>query len=158
MYRSRLDTEIYSKVACMFGLETDDVRRIVLSFFDDILVVAKKYPFNNPRKIYSRAKFDSIVTSYVACLPCLGRLGPSYTRYIKWRSNVAIPLERRTRKSCREESRRDEIENIAASIFSGKTPCFNKSKKGSELFDNVWLVGTDGKKLARQVIKKRKNA
>lgn len=47
---------------------------------------------------------------------------------------------------------------MASDILSGKTPePVRKIKRNTELYDRVWLVGQDGKKLARQVIPKSKS-
>jgi hypothetical protein len=50
----------------------------------------------------------------------------------------------------------DDIEHIADDILSGRTPFLIRKRKGNEMYDRVWLVGQDGKRLARQVIPKEK--
>lgn len=50
----------------------------------------------------------------------------------------------------------DDIEHIADDILAGRSPEIKK-KRNSELFYNVWLVEENGKRLARQVIKKDKD-
>ncbi len=58
------------------------------------------------------------------------------------------------RSSYRGRRKESEFETMAAEILSGKTPSIVPKRKKSELYDSIWIVGKDGKKLARQVIKK----
>lgn len=47
----------------------------------------------------------------------------------------------------------NDIETMAAEALAGRHVSFCKRKK-TELYNQVWMVGKDGKTLARQVIPK----
>ena len=150
---NRIDESEFRLIASELGLGVSEVRRAVSSFFAVIASDADSLPFDNARKIYSREKFKEFVK--VRCIPYVGRIGPVYSRYLKWRANEAKGQPSERRSSYRTGMTRDEIEHIAASILAGRTPQITR-KKNSELFNRVWLVGKDGKKSARQVIPKEK--
>lgn len=152
MARSLIDEAEYRKIGEELGIDPADVKRAVGSFFSVILEDCKELPFNNHRKIYSREKFSEY--SVVRNIPYIGRIGPVYSRYLKWRANEAAGYEMTPRSSYRSRRLQGEIEDIAAAILSGKAPSISKKKKGSELYDRIWIVGKDGKKSARQVIPK----
>ena len=153
MRTSKIDDEAFRKIAEKLGVPESEVRRAVLSFFDIILSESKALPFDNEKRIYTRDKFNEYQTCYT--VPYIGRLGPVYSRYIKWRSNEANAFDRRPRSDYRRRITQDEIEHIAEDVLSGKAPSYHK-KKGNEMYNRVWVVGKDGKKLAWQVIPKDK--
>lgn len=154
--RNRDDEAEYRRIADELGLDASDVKRAVVSFFDVFEMEARKLPFDNCRRIYSREKFSSY--SKVRNIPSVGRLGPSYSRYLKWRANEAKEIDMEPRKKPRGRIPKEAIEKMASDILSGKTPePVKKIKRNTELYDRVWLVGQDGKKLARQVIPKSKS-
>ena len=152
MARNRKDDPIINRIAQEYDLETEDVFRVVRSFFSAIRVYASRLPFDNPRKIYTKERFDELSSVYN--LPYIGRVGPVYSRYLKWRGNESKGLDQAARSSFRTRWSQGEIEDIAAMILSGETPSLPEKKKKSEMYDTVWVVGKDGKKLAKQVIKK----
>ena len=123
------------------------------SFFEVFGMDARSLPFDNPKKIFSRDVFDG--KSIVRQIPYIGRLGPVYSNYLKWRANESGQFQMVPRSSYRSGITQNEIENMAVAALSGSAPSFEKKKK-SEMFDRVWLVGQDGKKSARQVIPKEK--
>lgn len=152
MGRSKSDIKEFRRIASELGLEVEDVASIVDSFFAIIAGEARSLPFNNHRKIFTKDKFSDYAV--VRNIPYIGRLGPAYSRYLKWRGNEARDLSQVPRSSYRSRFSQDEVENIAAEILSGGTPSPLKKKRNSELYERVWLVGQDGKKSARQVIPK----
>lgn len=152
MGRNKIEESDYRSIAEETGLDAADVKRAVQSFFAIILRDAKKLPFNTWKKIYQKDKFNEIAA--VRNIPYLGRLGPVYSRYLKWRANEARELNQVPRSSYRSRLSQSEIENMAADILSGKTPSPIKKKKGSEMYSRVWMVGKDGRRQARQVIPK----
>lgn len=151
MARSKTDGAIIEKVAIDNSITASEVNRAVLSFFSVIVKDADSLPFDNERKIYTRDKFGELAKAYN--IPYIGRMGPVYSRYLKWRANEARQLPGGKRSDYRVGLTQGEIEDIAVEILSGGTPQINR-KKNSELFDRVWMVGKDGKKSARQVIPK----
>jgi len=154
MARNKTDEAIYGAIAGdlgIDGLSASEVKRAVLSFFAVIASDADELPFDNIRKIYKKDKFDELVKVYN--IPYVGRIGPVYSRYLKWRANEAKQQPSARRSDYRVGLTQGEIEDIAAIILSGETPQINR-KKNSELFNRVWLVGKEGKKSARQVIPK----
>lgn len=152
MRRNREDEKAYRSLAKQFGVNQSEVRKIVISFFDQIALEARMLPFDNQYRIYSRKAFEN--ASHVVSIPFIGRIGPVYSRYLKWRANISKDLELAPRENYRLRLTQDDIENMAASVLAGKTPSLVR-RKNKEMFDNIWLVDTDGKKLARQVIKKK---
>ena len=141
-------------VAERHGLTEDEVGRIVSSFFICMFLDARRLPFDNPRKIYTKDMFEDFVK--VRQVPFIGRFGPVYSRYRKWRANESQSVAMAPGSSYRSRIRQSDIEATAAAIFSGQTPPPLNKRKKSELFDRVWLVGQDGRKSARQVIPKEK--
>jgi len=152
MGRSRTDESEFRRIASEFGLDSEDVRKAVNSFFEMFLKDAAKLPFNHRRKIYTKEKFDEYVN--VRNIPYIGRLGPAYSRYLRWRGNEAKEVSQVPRSTYQSRYLQSDIENMAAEILSGKTPTPLIKRKNSELYERVWLVGQDGKKSARQVIPK----
>ena len=153
MGRNRKEYARFRRLSEKYGLEGSEVKRIVTSFFDIFMTDASSLPFDNPKKIFSRDVFDR--RSTVRQIPYIGRLGPAYSNYLKWRANESGQFQMVPRSSYRSGITQNEIENMAVAALSGSAPSFEKKKK-SEMFDRVWLVGQDGKKSARQVIPKEK--
>ena len=154
MAKRNLDEADYKRIAADLGLDVTDVRRAVQSFFDTIFLDSIHLPFDDPHKIYSKDRFQEYCKARQ--IPYLGRIGPVYSRYLKWRANESAGIEMAPRSSFRRRIKQSDIENTAAAILSGQTPPPLKKRKGTELFERVWLVGQDGKKSARQVIPKEK--
>ena len=137
-----------------YGLTDTEVRKVVDSFFSVLCHDAKSLPFDNPRKIYSCEGFQRFVM--VRQIPFIGRLGPVYSKYLKWRANESSLIEMAPRSSYRRRVTQSDIESTAGAILSGQTPPPLRKRKGKEMYERVWLVGQDGKKSARQVIPKEK--
>lgn len=152
--RNRTDEAEFRRIASELGIDSEDVASIVNSFFAVILGEARELPFDNHRKIFTKDKFSEYAV--VRNIPYIGRLGPAYSRYLKWRGNESRDLSQVPRSSYRSRLSQNEVENMAAEILSGGTPSPIKKKRTSEFYDRVWLVGQDGKKSARQVIPKKK--
>ena len=152
MGSNRRERARYRTLSEKFGIEESEVRRIVTSFFDVFTVDARSLPFDNPRKIFSKEVFES--RTKVRNIPYIGRLGPVYSRYLKWRQNESKELLQRPRSGYRIRMTQDDIENIAEAVLSGNPLPEIRNRKKSEMFERVWMVGKDGKKSARQVIEK----
>lgn len=152
MGRNSTDEAEFRRIAEELEIDVDDVRKAVNSFFEVFINDAKSLPFDNLRKIYSRQVFSSVVS--IRNIPFIGRLGPSYTRYLRWRANEASSVPMKARSSYRSRYLQSEIESTAAAILSGGTPSLPQKQKFSKMYNRVWLVGQDGKKSARQVIPK----
>lgn len=129
------------------------MKRILASFFSIILGDARSLPFDNPRRIFTKDKFEEYVK--VRHIPFIGRIGPVYSNYLKWRANVSQQIEMTPRSSYRSRRSQSDIESIAAAILTGQAPPPLNKKRGKEMYERVWLVGQDGKKSARQVIPKK---
>ena len=130
-----------------------EVRRCVNAFFGSIVSYARTLPFDNPTRIYAKDKFDEYVR--VWNIPYLGRIGLVYGRYLDWRANESEKLEQKPKSAYRDSLSRDEIETIAGNVLSGGVFSFPKKSK-KENYRRVWMVGKDGKRLARQVLPKEK--
>lgn len=153
MSRSRLEYIDFKLIGSELGVSQEDVKRVVHSFFDSISDYAKKLPFDTVVKIYSKPKFDEY--ERVWNIPYIGRLGMSYNRYLKWRTNESKMIEQETRNLSRSRFSQDEIEHTAGEILAGRVPSLPKKKRVKEMYRRVWMVGRDGKRLARQVIPKK---
>lgn len=150
--QSRIDRKEFGRIAKEFGIPESEVRRIVVSFFDVVSLEAKALPFDNERRIYKRDKFNEYASCY--SIPYVGRIGPVYSRYVKWRSNEAESFDMRPRSDYRYRMTQDEIEHIAEDVLSGNAPPDLKKKRGKDKFNRVWVVGENGKRQAWQVIPK----
>ena len=141
-------------LADRYCLSETEVKKVVDSFFSVLCQDAKALPFDTPRKIYSGDGFQRFVK--VRQIPFIGRMGPVYSNYLKWRANESETIDMVPRSSYRRRVTQSDIENTAAAILFGQTPPPLKKRKGKEMYERVWLVGQDGKKSARQVIPKEK--
>ena len=153
MGRNRKEYVRYRKISSRHDVSEEEVKRILVSFFEVVFADARSLPFDNPRKIFSRDKFEEYVK--VRHIPSIGRIGPVYSNYLKWRANVSQQIEMAPRSSYRSRRTQSDIESTAAAILSGESPPPLKKKRGKEMYERVWLVGQDGKKSARQVIPKK---
>ena len=154
MGRNSRDSARCRTLAERYGLTETEVKKVVDSFFSVLCQDAKALPFDTPRKIYSCEGFQRFVK--VRQIPFIGRIGPVYSNYLKWRANESETIDMVPRSSYRRRVTQSDIENTAAAILSGQTPPPMKKRKGKEMYERVWLVGQDGKKSARQVIPKEK--
>ena len=152
MGRNRKEYARFRRLSAEYGLDESEVKRIVTSFFAIFRMDASSLPFDNPKRIYSKEAFDGIVKARQ--IPYIGRMGPVYSNYLKWRANESSLLRMAPRSSYRRGVTQDDIENMAAAILSGEAPPRIERRNKSEMFDRVWMVGKDGKKSARQVIPK----
>jgi len=154
MARSKVNSAKVRTVADSLGISEAEVRRCVNAFFGVIVCYARTLPFNNPTRIYSKDKFNDYVR--VWNLPYLGRIGLVWGRYLDWRANVSESLGQKRKSVYRDKLSRDEIETIAGAVLSGDAFSLpEKSKK--ENYKRVWIVGKDGKRLARQVLPKEED-
>ncbi len=153
MGTSRREKERTRILSERYGLTESEVKKIASSFFACVFNDAARLPFDNPRRIYSREKFDGFAK--VRQIPYIGRIGPAYSKYLKWRVNESKGIVMAPRSSFRRGVTQSDIEDTAAAILSGQAPPRIKKRKGKEMFERVWLVGQDGKKSARQVIPKK---
>ena len=154
MASNRRDAKEFERIAEKYGLRATEVSRAVHSFFAIIAKEAASLPFDNPQKIYSKAKFDELVK--VRNIPYIGRIGPSYSRYLSWRKNESKSINMEPRSNYRSRLTQDDLDYIAGEILAGRTPPPLRKRKGNEMYNRVWMIGEDGKKLAYQVIPKEK--
>lgn len=122
------------------------------SFFGVIVRESRNLPFDHQNRIYTKDKFDEFVK--VRNIPSIGRIGPSYSRYLKWRGNEAKNHTQVNRSDCRARVPQNEVEYIAEEILAGRTPSPVKKVKVSKAYQRIWMVGKVGKRLARQAIPK----
>lgn len=148
MPRNKKDDIEFSFLARKYGLEASEVRRIVFSFFDILQLKASKLPLDNPTRIFSKDKFNDFV--YVYHIPYIGRIGPVYSRYLLWRKNESVLIEQKNKVSFHNETERQKAERIACEIIYGKRKCCKDDRK--KKYKRVWMVGKDGKRLAKQII------
>lgn len=153
MRSSKTELADYSAIAKSHGLAPEEVKSIVSSFFDTISSGAKSLKFDNPRKIFSKPAFESASAGKVVNIPYIGRIGPIYSRYLKWRRNEAKGITMIPRQKIKKGLTQDEIETIAEIVLGGGQ--YVRESKRKNNFKRVWLVGTKGKTQARQVIPKR---
>lgn len=152
MHKNRLEDADFQQISRVLGVPASEVRRAVYSFFGIITREARALPFDDASRIYTRERFEDFVK--VHNIPSIGRIGPIYSRYLKWRGNEAKNQIQASRSDYRAGISQGEIEHIAAEILSGNTPPPVNKKKATERFNRIWMVGRAGKRMARQVIPK----
>lgn len=152
MYRNRKEEPVLLRISEETGIPVSEVRKAAHSFFAAIKNEARKLPFDNRKKIYRKEVFDTF--AFVRMIPFIGRIGPIYSRYLAWRRNESKLDVQVPRSRYRTRLLQDDIEHMAEAILAGKAPLPVRKKKGNELYKRVWVVGKDGKRLARQVIPK----
>ena len=146
MPRSKIDTADYRLISEQFDVEPEDVRRVVASFFDILQLEARSLPFDNDTRIYSREKFNEYAK--VWNIPFIGRIGPVYSRYLCWRRNESERLEQELKSSFKSVSMKQMADELAKQILKDKSCSVEKNDK----YKRIWVVQTDGKRLAKQVI------
>lgn len=141
-------------IARRFGLEAKDVHKIADSFFSVMYNTAKRLPFDDSSRIYSKAVFDKHSFTYM--IPYIGRIGPVYSRYLSWRANVAKALDSVPRPARKDALPRQEIERLAELALSGVDIRYEDivGKRIRDDYKRVWLVSESGRRQARQLIKK----
>lgn len=149
MKNSKLEEKDFNSVAEELGISPNDVKNVVNSFFDSIVSESRSLPFDNHRKIYSKSAFEKY--AFVRSIPFIGRVGPVYSRYLKWRANESKEIEMIPKPKSGSRLLPEEIEAIAEIVLSGGE---YTEKKKSKNYKHIWLVGEDGKRSARQVIPK----
>lgn len=152
MRLNRTERNDFRKVSSLLGVSEVQVQKAACSYFDSMREYASSLPLDNRKRIYRKDAFGEFIR--VWNIPYLGRLGLSYSRYLQWRRNESKHILQEQRSAYKTRVPRSEIENMARAILSGATPSPLKKKKKSEMFNSIWLVGKEGKKLARQVIPK----
>ena len=150
---SKTELRNFEIVAKQLGVSVSDVKNIVNSFFDVLVSESRKLPFDNPQKIFSKEAFDRLAV--VRQIPFIGRLGPSYSRYLKWRANEAKEIKMVPKHLARKKFTKDEVEAIAEMVLKGEGYAPPERKRNNN-YKRVWLVGQEGKKSARQVIPKER--
>lgn len=153
MKASKTELRDFEIVANQLGVSVSDVKNIVNSFFDVLVSESRKLPFDNPQKIFSKEVFDRFAV--VRQIPFIGRLGPSYSRYLKWRANEAKEIKMVPKHLARKKFTKDEVETIAEMVLKGEGYAPPERKRNNN-YKRVWLVGQEGKKSARQVIPKER--
>lgn len=152
MSRNRRESDDFRKLSAELGVPDNEIKKVLSSFFGVISAYSRTLPFDDHRKIYSRDAFAQY--GCVFNIPYIGRIGPVYSRYLKWRRNESSAVSQEPRSRYGKRILQSEIETMAEDILSGRAPSPARKRKPTELYNRVWLVGKDGKKLARQVIPK----
>ncbi len=152
MSRNRIEECRCREIARCLGVPWTEVRRAVWSFFGELLSYSRSLPFDNPCRIYSTEKFEEY--SKVWNIPSVGRLGPVYSRYLRWRGNEARMIMQKPREVHRASLSQDDFEHIAEDVLAGRVPFIPERKKQKDNSKKVWLVGKERRRLARQVIAK----
>lgn len=155
MPRNRLQEADYRALAHEFSIPASEIKRAVNSFFGVIVKEARELKLDNERRIYGKSRFEEFGT--VRNIPRIGRLGPSYSRYLKWRANEAKRLEQKDRSNYKSRYFASDLERFADDVLSGRKPEPLKKRRSKELYDRIWLVDKYGKRLARQVIPKNED-
>lgn len=164
MANSKIEEREFRLVSERTGLSVDEIHKVVYSFFGVLVNDARRLPFDNPKKIYNKQAFDSL--SAVVHIPYIGRIGPTYNNYIKWRGNVASAFNMLPRPKKKPFLTDEERETLASILIGSKNietiSCeqmladMRKDREPKKDTTNVWLVGKDAKRLANQIIKNDK--
>ena len=143
------DFIILSKV---LSIPMTEIRRAVYSFFDDIVVKADSLPFAVYNKIYKKEPFSTY--QFYQNIPSIGRIGTSYSRYLAWKRNESKQVNQTSRCNCSDSYSQEEIEKLADALLHGKSVIKLEKQKHNTMYSKVWIVSANGKKLAKQIIKK----
>lgn len=154
MRKNKIENRLIVLVASTVGVPLVEARRAINSFFDLIVLKAKALPFDNECRIYSRQAFGQ--KGFAINIPYLGRIGPVYSRYLRWRANASKDQLQENRGQYRSRISEDDIEHIAERLLSGRPLPPIKKTKGKDIYKRVWFVDENGKRLARQIIRKEK--
>lgn len=158
MKLSRSDADICRNIAEEEDVMVSEIRKAVSSYFDSIVSETRKLPFNNPQRIYTKPAFEQ--QSFVANLPYLGRIGPVYSLYLKWRREEAKEFEQISRKKARQIHAAPIIEEEAKKALAGQkvnsTVLRERVPKGK--YNKVWMMHEDGvRRASRQLIVNNKH-
>lgn len=153
MKLSRRDAKTCRALSDELGIPVSEVRKAVVSYFDSIVSAARKLPFDNLNRIYSKEAFTE--KSFIVNVPYIGRIGPVYSLYIKWRREESKEVQHVPRSKVRQVYAKPLIEEEAIKALSGQkvNSRLLKDRMPRGKFNKVWLIGSDGcRKAARQVI------
>ena len=135
------------------GIEFSEVKKALISYFDSIVSSANKLPFDRDNRIYSVSAFHEF--PYCINLPYLGRLGPVYSLYIKWRAKESRVQEKVLRSQAKKEHLKPLIEEAAKQALAGNKvdSSLLQQRLPSGKYKTVWLVDKNKKKkAAKQMI------
>lgn len=138
------------------GISETEVQKAVVSFFDDIVVSTRKLPFDNIKRIYTADAVEDKACVYN--IPHIGRLGPMYSQYIKWRADIADEYDMVLREDVRDVHLNGRIEELAALALSGHkvTRDMMKDPIPSGMYHKVWIIDKEGRRrAAKQLFKKQ---
>lgn len=155
MKLSRTDRARCRCISDETALPQREVMKAVEAYFDSIVEKTRSLPFDTPKRIYSRAAFARC--SFVVNIPYIGRIGPVYSRYLKWRSSESRDIDMVSRADVREDHFRPMIEEAARDALDGKAVDVRalRERIPRGKYEKVWLVDAEGRRRsARQLIKK----
>ena len=158
MRLSLRDRRLIKEIAEDAQIPFAEVRKAILSYFASIVSASLKLPFDNPQRLYSKAAF--LEHSFVVNIPYIGRIGPVYSLYLKWRKNEAENYEKVLRHKVRQVYSRALIEEEAQKALKGQkvNEKLLKERIPRGKYNRVWLMDSGGKRrAARQVIVKTKD-
>ena len=138
------------------GVSEVEVRKAVISYFDEIIKNVRRLPFNNARRIYTYEAVN--VLAPVFNLPGIGRIGPVYSAYLKWRREEARELDMDRRTIVKKRFLDERIEEATQLAMAGcrvhKDYLRDPMPRG--MYSKVWIIDKNGRRrAAKQVIKKQ---
>lgn len=157
MKLSRTDRQWANSYADANSVSRGEIQKAIVSFFDDMLVQIRKLPFDNARRIYTHDAIEE--RAPVFNIPSLGRIGPVYASYLKWRREEALNEDMELRETVKTRYRDERIEEAAKLAKEGKriTNEFFRNIIPSGAYKKVWFIDKGGKrKVAKQVYKIKK--
>lgn len=146
MPRRRPDHVTLLAAASACAVPMADARRIVDSYFGAFLAEMKSMPLDTPYRIYRRDAFEGRF-SRVLSIPSVGRLGPVYSRYLKWRRNAMEDTAALAAGSA--YAVRGEVKDAAA---AGTGTVAGRPSPSAR---RIWVIGLEGRRLARQAARIR---
>ena len=156
MKLSRQDRSWCRQYAESNGLNSNEVVKAIVAYFDDMVIAVRSLPFNNVTRIYTADAVDKLAPVYN--IPCLGRIGPIYSLYLKWRREEAKEQETELREVVKRRHLSERIEQAAAMALSGRrvSASFLDDPIPRGMYRKVWIIDANGKRrVARQVYKKQ---
>lgn len=155
MRLSKIDCSECEKIAREENIPLSVVKNIITSYFDSMVIAAKALQYNNKQRLYTKKAF--LENAFVINIPFIGRIGPVYSCYIKWRKQLSKNLEQIKKSALKRFHYGKYLEEEARHALNGE-------KVNIELFGRpnakdgycrVWIIKENDKKVsARQIIVK----
>jgi len=141
-------------VAGKLGMDARDVAAAVGAWFGAVVAAGRRMPLDRAWRIYSKERLGAM--GGVFNVPHVGRIGPSYGKYLRWRADVSRSLSMVGARRAAAVHRAETVESLAAMALRGER--IGSTRIGGRLppgrYRRIWMLGAGGRRAARQLIRK----